>query len=221
MSRASSSSGLGSAISAAVKETMPAERRRRLDAIGFEWDPFVSDWEEGFAALEKFTAREGHCRVQRVSRVSSSSGVGSDDNAAGREKMPAERRQRLDAIGFEWDPLASDWEEGLAALEQFKAREGHCRVPRRHVEGEFKLGSWVSDKRSGRENMPAERRQRLEAIGFEWDPLASDWEEALPRWRQFKAREGHCRVPRVHVEGEFKLGSWVSTSSAPPEGHAS
>ena len=59
--------------------------------------------------------------------------------------MPAERRQRLDAIGFVWDALESRWEEGFAALKTFKAREGHCLVPADHVEGTFKLGQWVSN----------------------------------------------------------------------------
>jgi len=31
------------------------------------------------------------------------------------------------------------WEKGFAALKHFKAREGHCRVPRGHQEGSFKL----------------------------------------------------------------------------------
>ena len=55
--------------------------------------------------------------------------------------MPADRKQRLDTIGFVWDPLESAWKEGFAALTAFKAREGHCRVPARHLEGKFKLGT--------------------------------------------------------------------------------
>ena len=66
--------------------------------------------------------------------------------------MPAERKHRLDAIGFIWDPLESAWEEGFAALTTFKAREGHCRVPKPHIEGTFKLGSWVSEQRQTEDN---------------------------------------------------------------------
>ena len=56
----------------------------------------------------------------------------------------------------------------LAALEKFKAREGHCRVPLRHVEGEYRLGRWVSHQRKLKSTMTAERRQRLDDIGFLW-----------------------------------------------------
>ena len=62
-------------------------------------------------------------------------------SAQKKDIMSTERRQRLDAIGFVWDPLESAWEEGFAALTTFKAREGHCDVPALHIEGTFKLGS--------------------------------------------------------------------------------
>jgi hypothetical protein len=82
--------------------------------------------------------------------------------------MPAERRQRLNEIGFEWDPLESSWDDSFAALKQFKVREGHCRVPQRYIEGTLKLGMWVNNQRNKRDTLPAVRRQRLDEIGFVW-----------------------------------------------------
>jgi hypothetical protein len=54
--------------------------------------------------------------------------------------MTPERRQRLDAIGFDWSQRESAWEEGFAAQTAFKLREGHCAVPQQHVEG---IRAWV------------------------------------------------------------------------------
>jgi hypothetical protein len=94
---------------------------------------------------------------------------------------PPERRQRLDEIGFVWDPNTADWEAGFAAQERFKQREGHsrvpkgnkegeghCRVPRGHKEDGFNLGAWVSRQRTNKDTLSPERRQRLEEIGFVW-----------------------------------------------------
>jgi Helicase associated domain len=61
------------------------------------------------------------------------------------------------------------WERGFAALSKFRAREGHCCPPRRHVEGNFKLGYWVSVQRYRKEFVPTEHKRRLDAIGFVWD----------------------------------------------------
>jgi hypothetical protein len=49
----------------------------------------------------------------------------------------------------------------------------------------------------------------LVEIGFVWDPHESAWEEGFAALMTFKAREGHCRVPALHIEGTFKLGGWV------------
>ena len=41
----------------------------------------------------------------------------------------------------------------------------------------------------------------------------SGWEEGFAALTTFKAREGHCRVPPLHVEGTFKLGQWVNRTA--------
>jgi hypothetical protein len=84
-------------------------------------------------------------------------------------------------IQFIWDARESLWEEGFAALTAFKIREGHCLVPTQHVEGTFKLGAWVGEQRQHRDTMPAERKQRLNAIGFVWDPHEGALEKVLQR----------------------------------------
>ncbi|MEN9851908.1 MAG: hypothetical protein RL128_2071 [Pseudomonadota bacterium] len=48
--------------------------------------------------------------------------------------MTPDRFKRLNDIGFVWDPVADEWEAGFAKLEQFRTREGHCRVPAGHIE---------------------------------------------------------------------------------------
>jgi hypothetical protein len=35
------------------------------------------------------------------------------------------------------------WNKGFAALQKFKKREGHCLVPRYHIEGAYRLGQWA------------------------------------------------------------------------------
>ncbi len=197
-------------VQRANKETMRPERKQRLNAIGFVWDPYGSGWEEGFAALEKFHAREGHSRVPAL-YVEGTFPLGRwvNKQRTNRENMLAERRQRLDAIGFAWDVIGDAWDEGFTALRKFQAREGNCLVPRPHLEGTFKLGQWVGVQRANKDAMSAERRQRLDAVGFIWDVIGDAWEEGFAALKKFQAREGNCLVPRAHVEGRFKLGTWV------------
>jgi hypothetical protein len=194
-----------------TKGTMSLERRQRLEKIGFMWKPLDASWEQGFNCLKAFQKRETHCRVPRDHKEDNLPlGQWVSVQRANKEKMSLERRRRLDDIGFVWDALQSDWEEGFHNLQKYKNREGHCLVPQRHKEDNFPLGQWVSVQRANKEKMSLERRRRLDDIGFVWDTLQSDWEEGFHNLKKYKNREGHCLVPQRHKEDNFPLGQWVS-----------
>jgi hypothetical protein len=149
-------------------DNLSAKSKQRPNAIGSVL--FANEkWEKGFAALTKFKAREGHCRVTRFYIEGTYKlGPWASTQRYKRETMSAEHRMRLDAIGFLWNWRDYLWENGFAALKAFKAREGHCRVPSLHIEQKFKLGQWVSTQRRRKDIMTAERRTRLNKIGFVW-----------------------------------------------------
>jgi len=103
------------------------------------------------------------------------------------------------------------WEKSFAALVKFHAREGHCLPSSRHVESKFKLGVWVRTQRVYKDNLSAERKRRLNTLGFIWDWRDHRWEQGVTALLNFKRREGHCHVPIFHSEGNHRLGWWVST----------
>src|SRR6185369_13750140 len=87
------------------------------------------------------------------------------------------------------------WERGFRALAKFKAREGHCEVRKSHLEGTFKLGQWVGVQRLSKDIIAANRKRRLDAIGFVWDLQERHWEKGLAAVEKSKTGEGHCLVP--------------------------
>ncbi|MGW5974730.1 Helicase associated domain protein [Streptomyces sp. NPDC055186] len=89
--------------------------------------------------------------------------------AAEGEKPPLRRSQ------------AVKWAINLAAAKQFYEREGHLRVPRKHIEhivvGEereereergLRLGAWIGNQRSRAAALSPERIEQLSAIGMRW-----------------------------------------------------
>jgi superfamily II DNA or RNA helicase/predicted transport protein len=174
-----------------------------VKAIGVRWDEY-------FGYLERFKAREGHCRVpQSFFEGTFWLGMWVAKQRQFRDTMSALHRQRLDAIGFAWGRQLPLWEEGLSALTSFKAREGHCNVHHDHIEGTVNLGRWVRGQREIKDALSTEQIQKLNAIGFIWDPHARAWEVGFAALKAFKEREGHCDVPMKHSEGAYKLGRWV------------
>ncbi|WP_331736205.1 helicase associated domain-containing protein (plasmid) [Streptomyces anulatus] len=79
--------------------------------------------------------------------------------------MPLPRRP-----GREGDRRA--FERGITALTQYAAREGRVVVPRTHIEetphGTVRLGTWISNTRSGREKLTDQQREQLTALGIDW-----------------------------------------------------
>lgn len=82
---------------------------------------------------------------------------------------------------------ADKWAMNYAAAKQFYEREGHLRVPRKHIERitagndgssggsgedreerELRLGAWVSNQRSRAATLSPERVELLSAIGMRW-----------------------------------------------------
>jgi Helicase associated domain len=89
--------------------TLDPERRARLEALeGWVWDPYQADWEDGYARLREFVAREGHARVARGHQDDDGFKLGvwiSKQRARGRRgELPDERVRRLESVpGWTWD----------------------------------------------------------------------------------------------------------------------
>ncbi|WP_351237523.1 Helicase associated domain protein [Streptomyces sp. NPDC002133] len=77
---------------------------------------------------------------------------------------------------------ADKWALNLAAARQYYAREGHLKVPRKHIETitidgrdsqdqetrQIRLGAWISNQRSRAATLTPERIEQLSAIGMRW-----------------------------------------------------
>jgi Helicase associated domain len=93
-------------VQRAKKETMEPDRRQRLEALlGWSWDPFFDQWEEGFSRLKDFSGRLGHCRVLYSYKCDDDYRLGQWVTAQRRKKdqLGSDRRQRLEALpGWLW-----------------------------------------------------------------------------------------------------------------------
>ncbi len=129
---------------------------------------------------------------------------------------PQEMREKIESMpGYTKDvfkrnkPLTD--EEWWVLLNKFVAREGHAKVPLRHKEEGYSLGTWVQKKRAQKDTMSKEEQQKFEALShWLWNPREDSFENALSILRIYSNREGHCHVPVGHIENSFKLGKFVA-----------
>jgi superfamily II DNA or RNA helicase len=177
----------------------------------------TESWAFWFGLLKKFREIEGHCRVpQKFKSEGFQLGPWVSQQRAKQDSMTPKRKQKLDAIDFVWNSFSEWWEEGFNKLIQFIGTEGHCNVPRSFKLEGHRLGLWVGTQRANQVSLSPKRKQRLNDIGFIWDPSAEKWDEGFNKLLQFKEIEGHCRVPKYFKLNEFKLGEWVSIQRKKP-----
>ena len=178
--------------------TLSPERIARLDAIGFLWENpdqkglSYQDWnqhlwDQQYTRLLAFRERFGHARVpvswqedpQLVTWVEKQRKASRDG------RLSEHRRQRLDALGFIWKPDNSavfrprpdqtipkpahnaTWDRHHAELCEYQKKHGTLKVSKSR---DPKLYHWCGLQRKyHREGkLPAERKARLDAIGFDW-----------------------------------------------------
>ena len=157
---------------------MSQDRIARLDTIGFVWDIQESKWEERFAELEVFKARYHHWNVSQKWPENQTLGTWVSNLRAARRKgrgeLSDEQIVRLDSLGFVWDFYGAEWEEKVAALEEFKAINHHCDVPQASPENRA-LAAWLNIQRINRRQneLSDDRVGRLEALGVVWDVLVA------------------------------------------------
>jgi superfamily II DNA or RNA helicase len=193
------------------RKRLSRDRLSRLESLNFSWDPHGERWERGYHALKIFYAREGHSTVpQNHIEDGYRLGIWVANQRKEKVRLTTERLKQLETLRFTWNPIEDQSSGFLNALVTFKAREGHCRVPPRHLENGLKLGVWVSNIRSRRDRIAPDLLNRIESMGFSWDPHSDQWNDYLDALKNFKSREGHCLVPQKHSEGELKLGIWVN-----------
>ncbi|MFF9757745.1 Helicase associated domain protein [Streptomyces sp. NPDC014344] len=187
---------------------LPEERREQLEDIDPSWCPsWPVEWQRCFHLVRMHLEAGGELPVEPGSIVHQGEDLGRWVRAqrlSWDKLTTAQQWMCGHVLGIE--PAAEDekpkprtsqadkWAMNYAAAKQFYEREGHLRVPRKHIErittggeqdpghdgehaghdGEeakehhLRLGAWVSNQRSRAAALTPERVEQLSAIGMRW-----------------------------------------------------
>jgi superfamily II DNA or RNA helicase len=163
---------------------------RALREVDEDWNPaWPAEWQRHYAALRELVAdEEGQADVLPGLTVH-----GMDIGKwLARQRKPEVwqalhdgQRERLEQLGVtppapEPDTPAKPsttpvgaFERGVAALAQYKAREGSLTVPRGHTEQledgtEVRLGVWIMNQKTRRTKLAPDRLATLANLGIDW-----------------------------------------------------
>lgn len=138
-----------------------------------------STWSKKYFLLKAFKAENGHCKVPRK-HAALGIWVKSQRQAFVASKMPQERVDKLNYIGFYWGkghPEPPSWEDRFQELQKYYNTFGHCNIqtsddPSRMTD----LAKWVLKQRKEGKKLqkmkPSEltldQYKQLNAISFKW-----------------------------------------------------
>jgi superfamily II DNA or RNA helicase len=86
------------------KQQLEPDHKRRLDEVGFSWNPQCDTWETMFAELQRYKGEHGGCNVPQgwVKNPPLGKWVSRQRVLKKSGKLSSARKKRLDALGFEW-----------------------------------------------------------------------------------------------------------------------
>lgn len=185
--------------------------------LGLDLDSFG----KGLQMITDYIEEHGHCLVPQKYKTKEGYKLGvwvTHRRVEYKNNEPCLTRQRinqLEEIGFVWDHLEYEFQQGIQQLKIYINEHGHCRVPRKYkTENNINLGVWVSARRKEYQNkspsLTHERISQLEHLGFIWDSREADFFQGYESLKHFKEDNGHCLVQATFVMNDgFKLGNWV------------
>jgi hypothetical protein len=183
------------------------------------WEAQEARFQDGLRKLQEYSIREGHALVPITYKEPDGFKLGHWVNRYRtryrKGVLDPEKAELIEGVmGWSWDPLGDDFEEGMGHLRIYREREGHLEVPAKHIEPHgFKLGRWIANRRHQYKEgtLTPARVDALQSVpGWSWDPREDLFWDGLDRLARYASREGHALVPQAYVEPDgFRLGSWV------------
>jgi hypothetical protein len=205
----------------AIQQTSGNKRKRQAP---------IQSFDDRFIDLMAFKAKYGHCNV---SQRGEDAPLGQwcsklrlsykkiQNNQKPRTKLSDEQIQRLNDAGFKWclQKEGSAFDKRFIDLMAFKAKYGHCDVPRTGEDAS--LGKWCSKLRLSYKKIQNNQKppiklsegqiQRLNDAGFKWclrKAAGSAFDKRFIDLMAFKAKYGHCNVSTLGKDAS--LGKWCS-----------
>jgi len=196
--------------------TITHQFEKALDAKLIE--STTASWELWFGLLMGYSEECGSCLVSQDTLYAGYNlGGWVSKQRQNKGTLELERINRLDGLGFVWEVLDYNWDEGFNLLVAYNKEFGDCMVPHDFLYRGYHLGMWVGAQRRKKDKLKVERVSRLDELGFVWDVSVYQWEQGFKCLVAYKAEYGHCLVKKHEVFRGYRLGQWIGVQRVKKE----
>lgn len=200
---------------------LTAERIAALDEIGMVWNVPDYLWEQNFAAATAYHRQYGNLDVpvEYVDEHGIRLGVWLNNVRSGEKKANARtqltenQKARLDELGMNWAGRHnSKWDKAYDAVCCYKIEFGNLNIPVAYATADgIALGRWIRRQKTAK--LTAERKAKLEALGFEFEK-EDPWVEKFRMVKAYYDQHGHTQMPADYVVNGVWLRRWLTEQIA-------
>ena len=161
------------------------DRARRLDELGFSWEPRADAWEEGFRHLQEYVEEHGSATLIPHAYVTDDQyGLGHwvAKQRSAKDTLDPDHKDRLQKVtGWAWSAMEARWEEGFRHLRTTSNVTVRFLEPTNEID-DYKVGSWavVQRVKYGRKTLHRDLIRRLEGLGDVWEWSPPEWSSLTP-----------------------------------------
>ena len=198
---------------------LTGERIKMLDEIGMAWDVPDYLFEKNYAALLEYYKENGNADVPSYYVTADGLKLGTwVCNTRNRLKgvgkgaeLTEEQIKRLDELGFcRKGKQKETWDKAYAVVCEYKAKRGDLKIPAAYVTADgFPLGTWLRRQVDLKENLSAERREKLLALGVSFEKEDS-WEVRYALAKAYYEEHGNLNIPPEYKVNGIWLAKWVN-----------
>ena len=201
--------------------TLTEERIKKMEAVGIRWDSVQArNWMQNYGLAKEYYEEHGNLDVPadyttgdgvrlglwcRVVRTQYRNGT-----------LTEERRQKMEAIGVQWDSAAvRNWRLNYELARRYYQEHGNLNIPTGYeTEDGVKLGAWIGSQRYRRKKnrIPEDQLRLLDEIGMRWQCHENKWDAAYRYAETYFGKKGALDPPlQYRTEDGFALGRWVAS----------
>jgi hypothetical protein len=204
-----------------IKDTIAPSKKQKLDNINFIWDEFDYDFNKYYYMLKLYYSKNGNCIVTKNDNENLYLWINlirKDQNKQSNKRLSKVHIEKLNELGFDWEPEDISWEDGFNRLSAYKIQTGETDVKNDYSDSE--LLNWIYKQRNDKILMSSDKKKKLDEIGFIWDDKENkkknknykyindeDFEENFDLLKQHILNNGNCNVSPID---NMALYSWIS-----------
>jgi hypothetical protein len=144
------------------------------------WDAMEARWNRSFNALKSFFERKGNTNLPAKYQVTFPDGEVINLSlwqTKQRAKFKAgtmelDKIEKLNSLGFIWDPFLDKWNQGLKEYEIHIKKTGQYTINQKFIsDSEYRLGLWCTKQRTKFKagTLGLDKIEKLNSLGFIWD----------------------------------------------------